>query len=89
MNRTLPGLLQLQQGVQRAVLLQRLLRRRDVELHQVEIVGLHARQALLDAGDDVVAREDVRADLAARRRRRAHQAAALARQVVLGAPVEM
>ena len=43
------------------MLLQRLPGRRDVELDDVEIVGLHPPQALLDARHDVVAGEDVRA----------------------------
>src|SRR5437773_3642454 len=50
------------------------------------MVGLHANEALLDTGHDVLAREDVRVTLAPRGRRRADDAAALARQVVLGAP---
>src|SRR3984885_3856266 len=58
-----------------------------MELHQIEIVGLHPRQALLYTGNDVVAREDVRTDLSDRCRRRTYQAAAFARQVVLGSPV--
>ena len=87
MNRTLPACLQFHQGIDGAILLQGLLRRRDVELHQVEIVGLHPHQALLHAGDDVVAREDVRADLADRGRRCTHQATAFAREVVLGSPM--
>src|SRR5215813_8253381 len=51
------------------------------------MIGAHAREALLDALENVVAREDVRAGLAPRRRRRTDQAAALAREVVLAAPV--
>ena len=51
----LAGFLQLHHRIEGAVLLQCLLRRRDMELHQVEIVGLHPHQALLDTGYDVVA----------------------------------
>src|SRR5216684_9214347 len=47
------------------------------------MVRLHAGKALFDTGDDVLAREDVRAALAARRWRRGDQAAAFAGEVVL------
>src|SRR4029077_13042016 len=81
------GALELEHGLQRAVLLQGLPRRRDVELQDVEMIGPHAREALLDALKDVVAGEDVRASLPARSRRRADEATALAREIVLGAPI--
>ena len=48
----------------RAVLLELLARRAHVELHDVDVVDLHAPQALLDAGADVLGREDVRRSLA-------------------------
>src|SRR5262245_66261633 len=50
------------------------------------MVGPHAGQALLYALQDVIAREDVRTGLAAGGGRRSHQTAALAREIVLGAP---
>jgi hypothetical protein len=39
----LAGLLEFQHGVDGAVLFKRLLRRRYMELHQIEVVGLHPR----------------------------------------------
>src|SRR4030095_15089347 len=51
------------------------------------MIGPHAREALLDALQNVVAGEDVRAGLAAWSRRRPHEAAALAREIVRGAPI--
>ena len=50
-----------------------------MELEYVEVVGVHAGEALFDPCQDIVAREHVRVALAARRRRSAHQAAAFAR----------
>src|SRR5262245_31289061 len=50
------------------------------------MVGPHAGQALLYALQDVIAREDVRTGLAAGGGRRSHQTAALAREIILGAP---
>ena len=55
-------LAQLLERIDRAVRFERLLRRTDVELHEVEVVGLHSTQALLDAGADVLGRELVRRD---------------------------
>src|ERR1700738_3607199 len=51
------------------------------------MIGLHATQALLDPGDNVLRREHVRTAVAARRRRRADQAAAFAGEIILIAPM--
>ena len=58
-----------------------------MELHDIEIVGLHPRKALLDPRHDVVAREDVYTPLSARRRWSANQTAAFARQIIFSAPM--
>jgi hypothetical protein len=42
MNRTLPGVLQFKQSIDRAIVLKRPLRSRAVELHHIEMIGLHA-----------------------------------------------
>src|SRR5437867_2614082 len=57
-----------------------------MELEHVDVVRLHADEALFDPRDDIVAREDVGVPLAPWGRGRADHTAALARQVVLGAP---
>ena len=81
------GALELEHGLQGAVLLQGLPRRRDVELEHVEIVGPHPAEALLHAREDIVAGEHVGAGLAARSGRSPHQATALAREIVFGTPI--
>lgn len=58
-----------------------------MELHHVEVVGLHADKALFDARHDVVAGDEVGAPLTARARRRADQTAAFAGQIVGRAPI--
>ena len=57
-----------------------------MELHDVEVVGAHPLEALLDAGTHVVPGEDVLAE-AAGTAVRAHGAAALAGQGELVPPV--
>src|SRR5215510_5854580 len=79
--------LELEQRLEAAVALHRLPGRGGVELQDVEVVGAHAREALLDAAEDVVARENVRARLPAWGGWRPDDAAALARQVVFAPPV--
>ena len=54
-----------------------------MELHHVEIVGLHALQALLDARRDIFPGEHVRAALTAGCRRRPDQAATFAGEEIL------
>jgi hypothetical protein len=81
------GVLELEHGLQGAVLLQGLPRRRDVELEHVEIIGPHPAEALLHARQDIVAGEHMGAGLAARSGWGTHQATALARQIVFGAPI--
>src|SRR5271165_4754681 len=83
----LAGLLELQQRIEGAVLFQGLLRRRSMELDDVEMVGLHPGEALLDALDDVVPGEDMLAALPGRSGRRTNQTAALAGQVKFRAPM--
>ena len=51
--------LQVQQRLHGAVLFQLRHRRAAVELHEVEVVRVHAAQALLHAVDDILAGEDV------------------------------
>jgi hypothetical protein len=79
----LAGVLQFKQSIDRAIVLKRPLRWRTVELHHIEMIGLHATQALLDPGDNVLRREHMRTAVAARRRRRADQAAAFAGEIIL------
>jgi hypothetical protein len=55
----LAGLPELEECFERAVLLQGLSGWGGVELHNVEIVGLHPHKTLFDPRDDVVASEDV------------------------------
>ncbi len=62
MKRDLALVAQLQEGVDCTVRFERLLRRTDVELHEIEMIGVHPLQALLDAGADVLAGELVRRD---------------------------
>ena len=73
------------------MLVQLLDRRRGVELHQVEVVRLHARQALLDAAHDVLGVKTWGKRPFARRaagcRPGPGEAAALRGEEVLGAPV--
>src|ERR1700692_632303 len=57
-----------------------------MKLHQVQIIGLHSNQALFDAGEDVVSGEYVWTGLPAYGRS-ANQTAALAREIIFGAPV--
>ena len=84
----LPRIAEVDQLGDRVVLRERLGRGADVELDEVEVVGTHAAQTLLDARPYVLAREDV---LASRRALRADRftdrAAALAGQEVLVATV--
>jgi len=82
----LAGCLELLHRLECTILLQGLLRWRCMELHHIEVVGLHPLKALLDTGEDVVAGEHVRAALAAHGRS-SHQTAAFACQVILGATV--
>ena len=77
----------LKHNLERAVLLQGLPRWRGVELHNVEIVGLHPDQTLFHPGDHVFSGEDVLPPLAARSRGSADQTAAFAGQVIFRAPV--
>jgi hypothetical protein len=58
-----------------------------MELDDVEIIGLHSREALLDTLADVVPGEDMLATLPGWSRRGAHQTTALAGQVEFRAPV--
>src|SRR2546428_701574 len=58
-----------------------------MELEHVDVIRLHADEALFDTRDDIVAREDVWVPLASWGRGRADHTAAFTRQVVLGAPV--
>jgi hypothetical protein len=60
-----------------------------VELDDVEVLGLHPRQALFNAGHDALAGEDVRAALPARRWRRDaqfHRPMAQGRDRLFGRP---
>jgi hypothetical protein len=82
----LAGLSELQQCFERAVLFQSLPRWRGVELHNVEIIGLHPHETLFDPGYDVFASEDV-LPLATGCRGCTDQAAAFAGQIVFSAPV--
>ncbi len=83
----LAGLSELQECIERAVLFQSLPGWRGMELHNVEIVGLHPHKTLFDPRHDVVAGEDVLPPLAARRRGCTDQTAAFAGQVIFSAPV--
>src|SRR3954471_16645072 len=74
----LTGLSEFEECIERAVLPQGLPGWRGVELHDVEIVGLHPHKTLFDPRYDVIAREDVLPPLTTRRRRCANQAAAFA-----------
>src|SRR5581483_6537874 len=65
------------------MLFERGARRAGVELHEVDVVRSHPAQALLDAGPDVVAGEDVLARARAACGRLPDGAAALAREEVL------
>ena len=58
-----------------------------MELHHVEIVGLHPEQTLFDPRYDIFTGEDVLPPLAARCGGCAHQTAAFAGQVIFSAPV--
>ena len=58
-----------------------------MELEHIEIGGLHTSEALFDACQDIVTREDMRTALVTRRRRSTHQAAAFAREIVFRAPI--
>ena len=58
-----------------------------MELHNVEVVGLHALQALVDASDDVFLGEDMGAALAGGGLRRADLAPAFCGQIELGTAV--
>src|SRR5690606_28364774 len=71
----------------RVVLLEDGARRAEVELHDVEIVGLHTDEALLDGRADVLSREAVRLALRIRHVGRLDRAAALGREVELAAAV--
>src|SRR5262245_22512521 len=79
--------LEVQHRLQSTMLLQGLPGRRAMELDHVQIVGVHAGQALFDARQDIVTREDMRVALAARSRRSPHQAAAFAREIIFRAPI--
>ena len=57
-----------------------------MELDHVQIIGVHAGQALFHARQDIVTREDMRVTPAAWGRRSAHQAAAFAREIICRAP---
>src|SRR5215470_13435060 len=83
MYRTLPGRFEVDQRLDRAIVFERLRQGRAVELHHVEMVGLHALEALLDARRNVFPGEDMRAALAARRRCRPDQASAFAGEEIL------
>ena len=83
----LAGLFELQECLERAVFFQGLPRWGGVELHYVEIVGLHPDKTLFDPRHDVVAGEDVLPPLAARRRGSSDQAAAFAGQIIFSAPL--
>ncbi len=82
----LASLLHLLQGLEAAILLQRLAVRAGVKLDHVQVVRLHALEALLHARDHVLPRENVRRSLAGRRLRRAHLASALGGKEVLLTP---
>ena len=82
----LAGLPELEEGVERAVLLQGLPGGRGVELHDVEIVCLHPDQTFLGPAT-TFSSEDVLPPLAARRRWSADQTAALTGQIIFSAPV--
>src|SRR5262252_7852815 len=69
------------------MLLQGLLRRRGMELHDIKIVGLHPGKTLLNSRHDVVAREDVCPPLAAWHWGCAEQTAALAGQIIFSTPM--
>ena len=58
-----------------------------MELDHVQIVSVHAGQALFHARQDIVAGKDMRIALAARGRRRPHQAAAFAGEIIFRAPI--
>src|SRR5260370_2716481 len=79
----LAGLSELQE---RAVLLQGLPGWRGVELHDVEIVGLHPFETLFDPRHHVLAGEDVWPSLIARSRGRPDQTSAFAGQIMFSAP---
>ncbi len=83
----LAGLSELQERFERAVLLQGLPGWRGVELHDVEIVGLHPFETLFDPRHHVLAGEDVWPSLIARSRGRADQTSAFAGQIIFSAPV--
>jgi hypothetical protein len=68
------------------VLLQGLPGWRGVELHDVEIVGLHPFETLFDPRHHVLAGEDVWPSLIARSRGRADQTSAFAGQIIFSAP---
>src|SRR5271170_6372948 len=63
----LAGIPEFQEGFEGAVFFEGPLGRRRVKLDDIEVVGLHSREALLDPGDDVVAGEDMLPALTARR----------------------
>ena len=83
----LPLVAQLDERVDRAVLLERVTRRTDVELHEVEMVGAHPPKALLDGGADVLGREHVGRPLSLDGWRLVHGAPTLAGEEVLVAPL--
>src|SRR5260370_23567038 len=60
------GVSELEERIECSMLLEGLPGWRGMELHDIEIVGLHPRKTLFDPGHDVVAREDVCPSSAAR-----------------------
>ena len=80
-------LLEFEQRVERAVLLQGLFGWRGMELDDVEIVSLHPSEALLDALDDIFSGEDVGVALPGWSWCRADQTAAFAGQIEFRAPM--
>jgi hypothetical protein len=86
-NRTLPTLSERRECFERAVLFQSLTGWRRVELHNVEIFGLHPHKTLFDTRHHIFTGEDVLPPLATRRRGSADQTAAFAGQVIFSAPV--
>jgi hypothetical protein len=71
-----------EQCLHRTIVLEGLPGWRDMELHHVEVIGLHAGETLFDTRHDIFSGEQMRTTLAARRRRRADQATALAGKVI-------